>query len=228
MRRALGATPARVARQFIAEGIVLSSAAALVGLALAVAGVRLLVASAPANVPRLMSATIDLRVLSVTLGVSLAAGLLFGLVPVLHARGVDLQSTLNADGARGAAGGPRSALRSALVAGELALAIMLLAGAGLLIRSFWNLLSVDPGFQAGGVVKAEYQLPRSRYPADFATWPDFREQHAFVAASSRAQKRCRVRRPRRLPATIRSTRDSPTPSSSSAGRARRRSLAGRS
>ena len=129
-----------------------------------------------------MSATIDLRVLSVTLGVSLAAGLLFGLVPVLHARGVDLQSTLNADGARGAAGGPRSALRSALVAGELALAIMLLAGAGLLIRSFWNLLSVDPGFQAGGVVKAEYQLPRSRYPADFATWPDFREQHAFVAA----------------------------------------------
>ena len=106
VRRALGATPARVARQFIAEGIVLSSAAALVGIALAVAGVRLLVASAPANVPRLMSATIDLRVLSVTLGVSLAAGLLFGLVPVLHARGVDLQSTLNADGARGAAGGP--------------------------------------------------------------------------------------------------------------------------
>ena len=182
VRRALGATPARVARQFIAEGIVLSSAAALVGLALAFAGVRLLVASAPANVPRLMSATIDLRVLSVTLGVSLAAGLLFGLVPVLHARGVDLQSTLNADGARGAAGGPRSALRSALVAGELALAIMLLAGAGLLIRSFWNLLSVDPGFQAGGVVKAEYQLPRSRYPADFAAWPDFREQHAFIAA----------------------------------------------
>ena len=182
VRRALGATPARVARQFVAEGIVLSSAAAIVGIALAFAGVRLLVASAPANVPRLMNATIDLRVLSVTLGVSLAAGLLFGLVPVLHARGVDLQSTLNADGARGAAGGPRSALRSALVAGELALAIMLLAGAGLLIRSFWNLLNVDPGFHAGGVVKAEYQLPQSRYPADFATWPDFREQHAFVAA----------------------------------------------
>jgi putative ABC transport system permease protein len=182
VRRALGATPGRVARQFVAEGLVLASAAAIVGIALAFAGVRVLVASAPAIVPRLMNATIDLRVLAVTLGVSLAAGLLFGLVPMLHARGIDLQSTLKADGARGSAGGRRSAFRSALVAGELALAIMLLAGAGLLIRSFWNLLSVDPGFQAGGVVKAEYQLPRSRYPADFAAWPDFREQHAFVAA----------------------------------------------
>ena len=182
VRRALGATPARVARQFIAEGVVLSFAGAAVGIALAFAGVRLLVASAPANVPRLMNATIDWRVLSVTLAVSLAAGLLFGFVPALHARGVDLQSTLKADGARGSAGGPRSAFRSVLVAGELALAIMLLAGAGLLIRSFYNLLSVDPGFHAGGVLKAEYQLPRSRYPADFAAWPDFREQHAFVAA----------------------------------------------
>ncbi len=182
VRRALGATPARVARQFVAEGLVLSAAAAIGGVALAFAGVQVLVAAAPANVPRLASATIDLRVLSVTLAVSLAAGLLFGLVPALHARGVDLQSTLKTDGTRGSAGGPRSAFRSMLVAGELALAIVLLAGAGLLIRSFWNLLSVDPGFQAGGVLKAEYQLPRSRYPADFAAWPDFREQHAFVAA----------------------------------------------
>jgi putative ABC transport system permease protein len=182
VRRALGATPARVARQFVAEGLVLSAAAAGMGVALALAGVRMLVAAAPANVPRLATATIDWRVLAVTLGVSLAAGLLFGLVPALHARGVDLQSTLKADGMRGAAGGPRSAFRSVLVAGELALAIMLLAGAGLLIRSFWNLLSVDPGFQTGGVLKAEYQLPGSRYPADFASWPDFREQHAFVAA----------------------------------------------
>jgi putative ABC transport system permease protein len=182
VRRALGATPGRVTRQFVAEGLVLSAVAAAGGVALAFAGVQMLVAAAPANVPRLTSATIDLRVLSVTLAVSLAGGLLFGLVPALHARGVDLQSTLKTDGTRGSAGGPRSAFRSVLVAGELALAIVLLAGAGLLIRSFWNLLSVDPGFRAGGVLKAEYQLPRSRYPADFAAWPDFREQHAFVAA----------------------------------------------
>ena len=101
VRRALGATPARVARQFVAEGLVLSAAAAIGGVALAFAGVQMLVAAAPANVPRLASATIDLRVLSVTLAVSLAAGLLFGLVPALHARGVDLQSTLKTDGTRG-------------------------------------------------------------------------------------------------------------------------------
>jgi len=182
VRRALGATPARVTRQFVTEGLVLAAVGAVAGIAFAVAGVRMLVASAPATVPRLAGATIDVRVLAVTLAVSLAAGLLFGLVPALHARGIDLQSTLKTDGGRGAIGSARTAFRSVLVAGELALAIMLLAGAGLLIRSFWNLLSVDPGFRAGGVLKAEYQLPRSRYPADFATWPDFREQHAFVAA----------------------------------------------
>jgi putative ABC transport system permease protein len=182
VRRALGATPARVTRQFMAEGVVLAAVAAAVGIALAFGGIKILIASAPANVPRLPSAAIDLRVLAATLGISLAAGLLFGLVPALHARGVDLQSTLKADGGRGALGVARTAFRSVLVAGELALAIMLLAGAGLLIRSFWNLLNVDPGFRAGGVLKAEYQLPRSRYPADFAAWPDFREQHAFVAA----------------------------------------------
>jgi predicted permease len=71
---------------------------------------------------------------------------------------------------------------ASLVVGQLALAILLLTGAGLLLRSFWNLLDVDPGFQTGGVLKAEYQLPRTRYPANFATWPDFREQHAFVDA----------------------------------------------
>jgi putative ABC transport system permease protein len=89
---------------------------------------------------------------------------------------------LKNDGARGAVGPARSGLRAILVVGELALAILLLAGAGLLMRSFWNLLSVDPGFRAGGVLKAEYQLPQSRYPTGFASWPDFREQHAFTAA----------------------------------------------
>jgi putative ABC transport system permease protein len=182
VRRALGASPARVTRQFVAEGVVLAGVAAAIGIAFAFAGVKILVATAPANVPRLASTAIDVRVLAATLGISLTAGLLFGLIPALHARGVDLQSTLKADGGRGVLGVARTGFRSVLVAGELALAIMLLAGAGLLIRSFWNLLTVDPGFRAGGVLKAEYQLPRSRYPAEFAAWPDFREQHAFVAA----------------------------------------------
>jgi putative ABC transport system permease protein len=182
VRRAIGATPGRIARQFIAEALVLAGGAAVCGVALAYAGVRLLIASAPANIPRLASATIDLRVLAVSLAVAIAAGLAFGLVPALQALGIDLQSALKHDGARGAAGDARSKVRAALVVGELALAITLLAGAGLLIRSFWNLLSVDPGFRAGGVLKVEYQLPPARYPANFATWPDFREQHAFNAA----------------------------------------------
>ena len=182
VRRAIGATPGRVARQFIAEALVLAGGAAVCGVALAYAGVRVLIASAPANVPRLASATIDLRVLSVSLGVAVAAGLAFGLVPALQAHGIDLQSALKHDGARGTAGDARSRLRAMLVVGELALAITLLAGAGLLIRSFWNLLSVDTGFRAGGVLKVEYQLPLARYPTSFATFPDFREQHAFTAA----------------------------------------------
>ena len=182
VRRAIGATPGRVARQFLAEALVLAGCAAVCGVALAYAGVRLLVASAPANVPRLAGTTIDLRVLAVSLGIAVAAGLAFGLLPALQAHGIDLQSTLKQDGARGAVGDARSRLRGALVVGELALAITLLAGAGLLMRSFWNLLSVDPGFRAGGVLKVEYQLPPSRYPTSFATWPNFREQHAFTTA----------------------------------------------
>lgn len=183
VRRALGASNARVLRQFAAEALVLTLAAAACGVGLALAGLRLLVAMAPANVPRLATAAIDPRVLAVSLAASLAAAALFGVVPALQARSVDLQSTLKNDGAtRGAVGPGPSRLRAALVVGELALAIMLLTGAGLLIRSFWNLLNVDPGFRTGGVLKAEYQLPRSRYPVDFSQWPDFPEQHAFTAA----------------------------------------------
>ena len=77
---------------------------------------------------------------------------------------------------------PRGRIRSALVIVELALAVVLVSGAALLIRSFWSLQQVNPGFQAEGVLKAEYQLPASRYPVDFRRWPDFKEQHAFNAA----------------------------------------------
>jgi len=73
-------------------------------------------------------------------------------------------------------------VRSALVIAELALAVVLVCGAALLIRSFWTLQQVNPGFVATGVLKAEYQLPASRYPANFQSWPDFKEQHAFTRA----------------------------------------------
>jgi predicted permease len=96
---------------------------------------------------------------------------------------MDLQSALRDDGGiRGASGAGPTRVRSALVVAELALAVMLLAGAGLLIRSFWNLGNVDAGFHAEGVLKAEYKLPGTRYPVNFRLWPNFQEQHAFTAA----------------------------------------------
>jgi putative ABC transport system permease protein len=100
----------------------------------------------------------------------------------LHARRLNLHAAL-ADGAgRSSAGPVRSRVRNALVVAELALAVVLVCGAALLIRSFWTVQRVDPGFAAEGVLKAEYQLPSLRYPVDFRVWPDFKEQHAFNRA----------------------------------------------
>ena len=182
VRAALGATQARIARQALAETLLLTLAAAAVGIGLAYAGVRALVAIAPPDVPRLSLATINLAVLATTLGVAVVAGLVFGLIPTFQARRLDLQSSLTDGSPRGSAGPGRARLRSALVVAELTFAVVLVSGAGLLIRSFWTLQQVNPGFQAAGVLKAEYQLPASRYPVDFRKWPDFKEQHVFNAA----------------------------------------------
>jgi putative ABC transport system permease protein len=182
VRCALGATHGRIARQVLAETVLLTLAASVVGIGLAYAGVRGLVALAPPDVPRLSLASINLPVLATTLGVAVLVGLVFGLIPSFQARRLDLQSSLADGSSRGSAGPGRSRLRSALVIAELAFAVVLASGAGLLIRSFWSLQRVNPGFQTAGVLKAEYQLPSTRYPADFRVWPDFKEQHAFNAA----------------------------------------------
>jgi predicted permease len=129
-------------------------------------------------VPRLGEIAIDLRVLGITLLVSVAVGVLFGLVPTLQARKTDLQVGLRESGSA-AAGPERLRLRSALVVAELTLAVILVVGAGLLLRSFWHLLQVDPGFRAAGVLKAQYQLPGTRYPVDFSKWPRWVEAHGF-------------------------------------------------
>jgi predicted permease len=183
IRSALGASAARLARQFLVEGFVLTLVAAAVGVGLAFAGLKGLLAIAPADVPRLSGVKIDLRVLGVTLGLSMLVGLVFGLVPTFQARRVDLQTTLKGEGGLQASPGhARSRLRAMLVVGEIALAVMLVVGSGLLIRSFWQLWHVDPGFRVEHTLKAEYQLPRSRYPANFSVFPDFKEMHAFTAA----------------------------------------------
>jgi putative ABC transport system permease protein len=183
VRAALGAGSWRIARQFLTEAVALSLTAALAGVAIAYVVVRWLVAQGPASIPRLASASIDLRVLGVTLLISIAAGLLFGVFPALQARRAASASALGAESGRTHSGGrDQRRLRTALVVTELALATALVCGAGLLIKSFWRLYQTDPGFRSAGVYKAEYQLPSSRYPANFAVWPNFKEMHAFTAA----------------------------------------------
>jgi putative ABC transport system permease protein len=180
VRMALGAGAFRLARQFLTETVVLSLAAGAAGVGLAFVGLRTLVALAPSDVPRLNAVTLDLRVLAVTVGMCVAVGLIFGLVPVLQALRVDPLAAFRGEGGRhGTAGRGRSRVRSVLVVAELALAVVLLAGAGLLIKSFWRLQQVDAGFTPEGVLKAEYQLPVPRYPRDFKQWPNFKEVHAF-------------------------------------------------
>lgn len=179
VRAALGAGSGRLGRQFLAEGVLLSLLGGAAGVTLAFFGTDLLLGFAPQEIPRLEAVGVNGRALTAALAISIAVGIAFALVPMLSARRADLVSGLQAEagGARGSRGG--NLLRSGLVVAELAGAVVLVVGAGLLVKSFWQILAVDPGFRAEQVLKAEFQLPRSRYPVDFAKWPDFREMHAF-------------------------------------------------
>jgi len=180
VRSALGATQTRILRQALAETLLIALVAATVGIALAVAGVRALVAIAPPDVPRLELASVNLRVLAATLGLSVLIAVAFSLLPALQARRLNLQSSLADGTGRTSASAGRRRIRSALVIAELSFAVVLACGAAVLIRSFWTLQRVNPGFETEGVLKAEYQLPPSRYPANFRVWPDFKEQHVFT------------------------------------------------
>ena len=180
VRASLGAGPGRLARQFLVESLVLTLLGAALGVLVAYIGLDLLLALAPGDIPRLTTVRIDLRVLAVTLGVSTVVGVVFGMIPTIRARRFDLQTALKGTGVGAMASRDRGRLRSALVVGELALAVVLTVGAGLLVKSFWELHQVDPGFRADGVLKAEFQLPGSRYPQDFARWPNWPAQHRFV------------------------------------------------
>jgi putative ABC transport system permease protein len=182
VRRALGAGAGRIARQFLVESAVLTGIGAAAGVALAFGGLRALVALAPADIPRLAGAGIDLRVLAFTAVVAAAVAIAFGLTPLLQVRRLDLQTTLKAQAGRGGTAGREGRrFRSALVVAEVALAVALVIGAGVLLRSFWALAGVDPGFRTANVLKAEYQLPETRYPLDFSRWPNLPAINGFHA-----------------------------------------------
>ncbi len=162
IRAALGAGRARLIRQLVTESLVLGLVGAVLGLGLAYGLVHAILAVSPANVPRLDQARINWRVLAFTLVVGVASCLLFGLLPAFHAAGRRLQASLREGGRRGTGG--RDRLRGALVAVEVGLAITLLVGSGLLIRSAWLVQHVDPGFDPRGVLAARLVLPEVRYP----------------------------------------------------------------
>ena len=163
MRAALGAGRGRIVRQLLTESAVLAALAGTAGLALAWWGVRALVAVAPPGVPRLEQTTVDPVVLAFTLGVALLSAVLFGLAPALRAARTDVQMVLKEGGRGASAGRVRDRLRTSLIVAELALALMLLVGAGLLIRSALVLERTHPGFQPSGVLTGRLALPAGDY-----------------------------------------------------------------
>jgi len=146
VRAALGAGRARLLRQFLAESLTMAMLGGAVGLLLAWWGVRAMVRFGPVGIPRLETLSLDWRVAAVTLAVSLVTGVLFGLAPALQASGQDSAETLK-EGGRSVSGGARQRVRGLLVVSEFALSLMLLIGAGLMLRSFLALQAIDPGFR---------------------------------------------------------------------------------
>jgi len=161
IRAAVGASRVRIVRQLITESAVLALLAGALGVAMAFWGSRALVALAPADVPRLAEASIDGRVLLFALGVSLVASLLFGLAPALQVMRTDLNTALKQSVQRTGGGSLADRMRQALVVAEIALSVILVAGAGLLIKSFVALQNVSLGFQTERVLVAEASVPLS-------------------------------------------------------------------
>jgi len=166
VRVVLGASPSALVRQLLTESVLLALAGGLLGLLLAAWGVSLLLGLGGTGLPSASEIGMDARVLAYTLGLSLLTGLVFGLAPALQVARTSLQETLK-EGGRGAAGGRRSQLvRRGLVVATVALALTLLAGAGLLVRSFGQLLGVSPGFAPDHLLTFAINLPNSRYGND--------------------------------------------------------------
>ena len=165
LRAALGASRSRIGRQLVAESLLLSLVGGGLGLALAYAGTPALTRLAPADVPRLAEVAVDWRVLLFALACSLAASLLFGLVPAWHASRVNLNDALKQSSARGVVG-QSNRLRGALVVAEIALSFVLAAGAAVLLRGFIALTETDLGYRPESVLVATAHVP-ARTKADY-------------------------------------------------------------
>jgi predicted permease len=164
VRTALGASRGRLVRQSMTEGVLLSILGGVLGLLLARAGVQALIRVYPTSLPRTADVTVDWIVLLFTTGLSVLTGLVFGLAPFAHTRVKTLAASLKEGGAKGATGTARHQVRRWLVMAEVALAVMLVIGAGLLIRTVYNLSVVDAGFDRSRLVTFSLSLPVANYP----------------------------------------------------------------
>ena len=183
IRTALGARRWRIVRQLLTESLLLASVGGAAGLLLALWGVDLLLALSPESLPRLQEVRLDGWVFAWTLLIALASGIIFGLAPALQSSRANLNESLK-EGGRGAGeSAPRRRLRSALVVAEVALALMLLIGAGLLIKSFWLLRNVNPGISnPEQILTMQVPLPRSRYQGDAQIAPFYKQLIERVSA----------------------------------------------
>jgi putative ABC transport system permease protein len=168
VRSALGAERGRIARQLLLESLLLALGGGAAGLALGLWGMKVLIALAPANLPRVAEAELNLPVLLFSLGVTALVGMLFGLAPVREASRLRLAETLKEGGWRSVGPGGAGRLQSGLVVAQFALAFVLLIAAGLMLRSLLALQWVDPGFDPQGLLTAQVSLRRSGYPDEVA------------------------------------------------------------
>jgi putative ABC transport system permease protein len=163
VRIALGAGRWRIVRQLVVESIVLAVAGSLAGVFVATWAVSLLSATTVTGLPRSQNIAVDWTIVLFALGLAIATGIIFGLAPALHATQVPVQQSLNEEGRGGSGSNRQRRIRSALVVAEIGLALVLLVGAGLLLRSFSTLTRVDPGFDAEGLLVVNVPLSPQKY-----------------------------------------------------------------
>jgi putative ABC transport system permease protein len=175
VRTALGASPWRIALQLLTESVLLALIGGTIGVGLAVWGTNLLLAASSGNLLDLRSIPVDWRVLAFAGGATLLAGLLFGMLPSYISAHSGISETLKEGGRGSSAGKQLSLARGGFVVAQISLALVLLAGSGLLIRSFIRLVAVDPGFDASRLLTFKVSLPSSKYKTDTARLTFFRQ-----------------------------------------------------
>ena len=187
IRVALGAGRWQLLRQILTESVLLALGGAAIGVVLSVWGLELLKQIGARTVPRLAEANVDLTVLIVTAVVAVGTGILFGLIPGLASAKPELTEALKEGGRSSTTGARRNQLRNSLVVVEIALALVLLVGAGLLLKSYARVQNIDPGFERTNILTAELDLPRPKYPGSAS--PDYNKGAAITNFWNEALRR---------------------------------------